>query len=225
MSDTTGDTLRRAVLADPFDDAPRLIYADWLDEHGDAWDVRYAELIRTEVWLATADKIQGTSGWAAADQAEYQRRLERLEELWWNHPDRWFGPYVGRYDVDRGFLRTIDLSLRTFLEQAEAVFRRHPVTKVLFNDFVRRYVGYEPVLEFWVAARWRGELIEGELIGESLGDLMPGCWPLEFFPGQEGREFRFETYEAAQRFLSDAAVAYGRRVVGLPPLEKASGAP
>lgn len=34
MSD--GKALRRAVLDRPFDDAPRLIFADWLDEHGKA---------------------------------------------------------------------------------------------------------------------------------------------------------------------------------------------
>jgi uncharacterized protein (TIGR02996 family) len=34
MSD--GEALLRAVLADPRDDAPRLVYADWLDEHGQA---------------------------------------------------------------------------------------------------------------------------------------------------------------------------------------------
>ena len=31
---TDGDDLYRAVLDSPEDDAPRLIYADWLDEHG-----------------------------------------------------------------------------------------------------------------------------------------------------------------------------------------------
>jgi uncharacterized protein (TIGR02996 family) len=29
---TDGDALLRAVLVDPTDDAPRLVYADWLDE-------------------------------------------------------------------------------------------------------------------------------------------------------------------------------------------------
>lgn len=35
-----------AVLADPDDDAPRLIYADWLDERGEC---DYAEFIREVV--------------------------------------------------------------------------------------------------------------------------------------------------------------------------------
>jgi uncharacterized protein (TIGR02996 family) len=43
------DALLRAVLAAPDDDAPRLIYADWLDEHGDP---ARAEFIRAQVVLA-----------------------------------------------------------------------------------------------------------------------------------------------------------------------------
>jgi uncharacterized protein (TIGR02996 family) len=30
------DALVRAIIENPDDDAPRLIYADWLNEHGDA---------------------------------------------------------------------------------------------------------------------------------------------------------------------------------------------
>src|SRR3954468_6061525 len=32
---TDGDALYRAILDQPDDDAPRLVWADWLDEHGD----------------------------------------------------------------------------------------------------------------------------------------------------------------------------------------------
>ena len=40
---TDGDALLRAVLLDPADDAPRLVYADWLDDQGDP---ERAEFIR-----------------------------------------------------------------------------------------------------------------------------------------------------------------------------------
>jgi len=43
------DAFIAAVLADPEDDAPRLIYADWLDEHGQS---AYAEFIRVQVAVA-----------------------------------------------------------------------------------------------------------------------------------------------------------------------------
>ena len=49
-------TARDAFLGDsaenPDDDAPRLIFADWLDEHGEA---RRAEFIRVQVELAKAE--------------------------------------------------------------------------------------------------------------------------------------------------------------------------
>lgn len=48
---TTGDRLLADILAHPDDDTPRLIYADWLDEHGD--DPERAELIRLQCELAT----------------------------------------------------------------------------------------------------------------------------------------------------------------------------
>ena len=49
MSD--GDALYRSVLAAPADDAPRLVYADWLDDHGDP---ERAEFIRLQVASANA---------------------------------------------------------------------------------------------------------------------------------------------------------------------------
>ena len=46
---TDGEALIRTVLAAPADDAPRLVYADWLDEHCRAED---AEFIRVQIELA-----------------------------------------------------------------------------------------------------------------------------------------------------------------------------
>ena len=43
---TDGDALRRVILAEPDDDTPRLIYADWLEEHGDP---NRADFIRVQI--------------------------------------------------------------------------------------------------------------------------------------------------------------------------------
>lgn len=40
------EALERAILLEPGEDTPRLAYADWLDEHGDAAGRRWAESIR-----------------------------------------------------------------------------------------------------------------------------------------------------------------------------------
>jgi uncharacterized protein (TIGR02996 family) len=45
MSDE--DAFLRTILDHPADDAPRLVYADWLDEQGDPVSVRKARFLRT----------------------------------------------------------------------------------------------------------------------------------------------------------------------------------
>ena len=50
--ETDDAALWRAVVATPHDDAPRLIYADWLDEHGQP---ERAEFVRVQCRLAALD--------------------------------------------------------------------------------------------------------------------------------------------------------------------------
>jgi uncharacterized protein (TIGR02996 family) len=75
---TDDEALLRAVLADPADEAPRLVYADWLDERGDARgaylrldlelarstvrDARY----RAGVWRARAFRLRLDHSWVVA---------------------------------------------------------------------------------------------------------------------------------------------------------------
>ncbi len=54
------EALLAAVLADPGDDAPRLVYADWLDEHGEP---ERAEFIRVQIDLdRMAEDDEGRPG-------------------------------------------------------------------------------------------------------------------------------------------------------------------
>jgi uncharacterized protein (TIGR02996 family) len=48
---TTEQALLAAIWADPHDDTPRLVYADWLDEHGQP---DRAEFVRVQCELARA---------------------------------------------------------------------------------------------------------------------------------------------------------------------------
>jgi uncharacterized protein (TIGR02996 family) len=52
--DDTGRALLAAVVANPEEDTPRLVYADWLQERGDkaAGDVERADYIRTQIKIA-----------------------------------------------------------------------------------------------------------------------------------------------------------------------------
>lgn len=67
---TAADSLLRAVCERPFDDGPRLVYADWLDEHGERERER-AEYIRLQIageyaeprpeWVEPMMKVIGIS--------------------------------------------------------------------------------------------------------------------------------------------------------------------
>jgi uncharacterized protein (TIGR02996 family) len=67
MSDR--DALLAAVFDHPADDAPRLVYADWLDEHGEP---AQAAFIRAQVGLARSDPSTD----------DHDRLTARVDALW-----------------------------------------------------------------------------------------------------------------------------------------------
>jgi uncharacterized protein (TIGR02996 family) len=90
----------RAVLERPGDDGPRLVFADWLEEHGDP----HGELIRVQCDLARH---------RIGDPA--RRDLEQRERrLLIKHAVAWFGPLKKLFkelpDPVRGFLPPIRVS-------------------------------------------------------------------------------------------------------------------
>ena len=67
---TDGDALYRAILARPEDDTPRLVYADWLEEHGRGEE---AEFIRLDCWLEASSP--GEPGHTEAHARREELRL------------------------------------------------------------------------------------------------------------------------------------------------------
>jgi uncharacterized protein (TIGR02996 family) len=91
------DAFLRAVRESPDDDAPRLVYADWLDEHGDH---DRAEFIRVQCELAGLDETD-----PRRDDPE-RRERELLER----HEPRWLGELpeaVSSWSFRRGFLERL----------------------------------------------------------------------------------------------------------------------
>jgi uncharacterized protein (TIGR02996 family) len=89
--------LLAAILASPDDDLPRLVYADWLDEHGDP---ARAEFIRTQIELAKLP-----------DHDPRFRALEdREHELLCEHEVGWIGngaDGLSEWEWRRGFVDEI----------------------------------------------------------------------------------------------------------------------
>src|SRR3954469_18795927 len=88
------------ILRHPTDDAPRLIFADWLDDHGQP---QRGEFIRTQVGLA---RLGPDDPWRAALQ-------EREADLLAEHGERWRGPLlalgVRRAEFRRGLIEEVQL--------------------------------------------------------------------------------------------------------------------
>jgi uncharacterized protein (TIGR02996 family) len=88
------------IVAHPEDDAPRLVYADWLDDNEQP---ARAEFIRVQVRLAALEK--------GAPEGDELRR--RQAELLGRHVSVWLGPWEGAFPgttFERGFLTRLELN-------------------------------------------------------------------------------------------------------------------
>ncbi len=114
------DAFLLAVLADPDDDAPRLIYADWLDEQGDG---ERAEFIRVQCALAPM----------AWDDERRPGLLRRERELLRRHEAAWGGPlptFDSGRTFERGFVGALTLVAEAFLRHAAEIFAVAPVRHI-----------------------------------------------------------------------------------------------
>jgi uncharacterized protein (TIGR02996 family) len=112
-----------AILQDPDDDTPRLIFADWLEEQGDPCGVARAEFIRVQ--CALADRHLAVRRRATLE-ARQQQFLEQYGREW-TRPVR---NLVRTCAFHRGFLDDVSMWARRFLTHAGQLFRRAPVQHV-----------------------------------------------------------------------------------------------
>ncbi len=129
-----------AIREAPDDDAPRLVYADWLEDNGDS---ARAEFLRAQCSLA------------ALDEDDPQRReLQRREyELLADHRGERAGPLVGRvhcWQFRRGFVAQVEMEVKPFLKEArllldfaiQELHGRHPDAEdrraLLASEHLRR---------------------------------------------------------------------------------------
>ena len=93
------------ILAHPDDDAPRLIYADWLDEQGES---ERAEFIRVQIALARMDEDDERR----VELEDRERELLAAHEATWEAPFRGF---AGRVTFRRGLPDLIETQTATFI--------------------------------------------------------------------------------------------------------------
>ena len=107
---THEDAFFQAILERPRDDAPRLIFADWLDDHGDC---DRAEFIR----------LQCQGG-----------HPERVEQLLRKHDEEWAGPVVcslaNAWVFERGFVHAVTTDAAALVGRCGELFAAAPVRRL-----------------------------------------------------------------------------------------------
>ena len=151
----TDEAFRQAIIEDPDDDAPRLVYADWLDEHDNP--VR-AEFIRIQCSLA------GMPGDDPRRSSLQQREQELLQQYGWVWAEE-MGPQVSQWMYRRGFIEAVEMGLEAPPKQILAVLQKAPIRQLRdisqFCDFssvveILPHLDGLVGLEFLVAIRFRG---------------------------------------------------------------------
>ncbi|WP_166827884.1 TIGR02996 domain-containing protein [Thalassoroseus pseudoceratinae] len=114
----------QAIVDDPYNDTPRLIYADWLDAQGQS---SRAEFIRLQCESARLRK--GSSRRQALEL--------RADELLFEHESEWLGEkseQIVRWKFRRGFLHSATMTANAFLKHGESVFQTEPLWRIGFVD-------------------------------------------------------------------------------------------
>jgi uncharacterized protein (TIGR02996 family) len=121
------DAFLADILEHPDDDAPRLVFADWLDDHGEA---ERAEFIRLQCELARLGE----------DDPRRPALTRREAGLLARHRRAWAAPAaLGGASgpvFRRGFIEALDISAGLLLHQGERVFLRAPVREITLHDAV-----------------------------------------------------------------------------------------
>jgi uncharacterized protein (TIGR02996 family) len=112
------DELLADILRSPHDDAPRLVYADWLQDHG---DLTRAEFVRVQCQLA-------------ASPVPVPHLQQREQELLARHGWEWAAADVGAEGIEwvfrRGFIERVGLYLERSTAELLHILHRAPILYV-----------------------------------------------------------------------------------------------
>jgi uncharacterized protein (TIGR02996 family) len=111
------------IVAHPEDDAPRLIFADWLDDQGGAANQARAEFIRAQMERHRLHPAQPRA----------RALLRREEELLDRYRGEWTAavqPLVRRCHFHRGFVEEVRLSAEQLLQHGPELVRLAPVQRL-----------------------------------------------------------------------------------------------
>ena len=170
------DALLAAVLDNPDDDLPRLVYADWLDDNGPSlWSpdcesaADRAALIRLQIEQARAEPY--SPAWRAAD-ARARELVNRHYTVWTLH----LPECVISAQFHRGLIEQVTVEATRFPYGARVLFETEPVQEIRATRFVQS-VEWESIESFFAVTELarirRLEFTPGTLVNVEFDALAP----------------------------------------------------
>ena len=135
------EALLRAICDHPDDDTPRLVFADWLQEHGEE---DRAEFIRVSIEVAQLSTDDDRLDDRIRRECELQERFGKLwlAELPVPDPELvdWvrYGGWLGGEQFERGFAARLRVKTTgTLVKHADALFAATPVRRLMIHHIMR----------------------------------------------------------------------------------------
>jgi uncharacterized protein (TIGR02996 family) len=119
--------LLQAIIQNLDDDTPRLIYADWLEEHG---NLARAEFIRAQCESARLFRSGKDLERAFALRVQHTDLLRQ-------HEKKWVGEFPNKatsWTFERGFIEYVAVEAVNFLKYAESLFTNTPIRRLYIRD-------------------------------------------------------------------------------------------
>lgn len=167
----TGKALFEAVLQSPHDDAPRLVYADWLYENGQP---ERAEFIQTQCALNSGDLEPG-------QRAELQlREHQLLSQHGWDWAEAEIGHEVSQWVYRRGMVEKAQACLEVSADEIQKLLGKAPIVHFRDTSQFCEFAGFVEALplldhltglEFWGLYAFEDELVRQVLHSRHLRNL------------------------------------------------------
>jgi uncharacterized protein (TIGR02996 family) len=198
----------RTILEHPEADEPRLIFADWLDDHGEHPSAAFirrqmnGEAVAPPLTVVNRidDEVLGCQPHQCFRSGGKEHALSNRALGWVIRKPSEDRQFLFR----RGLLDEVKMPCAAFMANAASLFAAHPVTRVVLVD-------KRPYAESWF--RESAGLTHPSDPASDLPDELFALTKPEF---QTYCGFRSES--AANDALSAACVSYGRSLAGLQPL-------
>ena len=191
------------IRAYPDDDAPRLVFADWLDEQGDP----RGAFIRVQLALAQLEVDPGAERLNRPEREALRARLlATQQELLDAHEEEWTAPfrrYATRPRFHRGFVEEVNVDAHNFVRHAHELFAAGPLRHIYLLDIG----GMLPaVFQCPLLSRLTALTIHASHAGEPLARAVARSEYLRGLRRLDLSRNRFEA-DAAEQLASSTALA------------------